>query len=193
MQLIDNRCPNCMGVVKRIPGTNVGECESCGSRFTLAEETVKAAAADAAGEDVDEDDDDEEGSDLEEFFDDFIDSLDDDDDDRDYSVGVELESGKGARRFERGCKYFEIDDGVTVYLVLDTTLMGSGKIGFAIGDDGFYCRDEDGDVGYLNWDDFDEARIEVEGTNLTVAGYKFTTTPTDADTLFEMLCDLQEL
>lgn len=191
MELIDNRCPNCMGVVNRIPGTNIGECDSCGSRFTLPDEKPTRARTD--DDDVDEDEDDEEEADVEGFFDDFLDELENTDADREFSVARELRRGKGRQRLEHAIKYFEIDDDVDVYLVLDTTIFGSGKVGFAIAYDGFYCRDEDGDVAYLDWDDFEDAEIEVEGNNLTVSGYKFISNSDDADTLFEMLCDLQEL
>jgi hypothetical protein len=200
MELIDSRCPNCMGVVSRIRGTNIGECESCGSRFTLPDEKSKRAKDEDVAEEEyedeeeydEEEDDEEDGADLEGFFDDFYDEVRRNGD-REYSVARELNVGKGATRLEHARKYFEIDNDVDVYLVLDTTIFGSGKVGFAIGDDGFYCRDEDGDVSYLDWDDFDDCDIEVDGSKLTIAGYSFISNDDDADTLFEMLCDLQEL
>lgn len=187
MQLIDNKCPNCMGVVVRIPGTSMGECESCGSRFTLEGAPGATGAAD-----VEEEEEERGEVSLDEFFNDFYRQVRRDDD-REFSVGPELESGQGEKRARNARRYFDIDGNPDMYLVLDTTIFGSGKVGFAICEDGWYCKDEEGDVGYLNWEDFDDCRIEVDGSELTVAGYKFTSTDDDADTLFEMLCDLQEI
>lgn len=187
MQLIDTKCPMCMGNVVRIPGTNTGECESCGSRFTLPEEAANMATADGAGEAAGVRD----GRSIEEIVDDFASTLSAKDE-YEFLVGTDLDTGKGKKKQQAARKYFDIGSSPEIYLVLDTTIMGSGKVGFALCEDGFYCKDEDGDVGYLNWEDFADVRIETDDGTIEIGGYPFHTQEEEADLLFDLLCDIQK-
>lgn len=187
MELISMKCPQCMGDVVPFGDGSHGRCECCDSVFALG-----AAASAAANVDSFDDDEEEEEVgelDLAEFFNDFASTLDADAT-FEFFVGTDLDSPKGQSKIAGARKYFDVEDYEDVYLVLDTTIMGSCKVGLAAAEEGLYMKDEDGDKCFLNWEDFSTCELSFEGTTLTIQGSPFFTS--DAETLYDMFDELQE-
>lgn len=187
MELISMKCPQCMGTVEPFGDGSRGKCEYCGSVFALSGAQDASQRAEEADADADLE---VEDVDIEQFFDDFASTLDENED-YEFFIGTDFESGKGPSKLDGARKYFGVEDDEDIYLVLDTTMFGSCKVGFACAESGIYMKDEDGDQCFLSWEDLPESELEVEGNRLTIQGSPFITMPTEADMLFELLCDLQ--
>lgn len=104
---------------------------------------------------------------------------------KDCSFGTPITGGK---RLSRARKYFNIPDEDNVYMIYDSTLLGSCKEGFALCSSGFYCC-IDG-TGYLSWDDFIQANIPLEGS-VNVNEYTFITATDTGKLLSAFLQKLQ--
>lgn len=104
---------------------------------------------------------------------------------KDCSFGTPITGGK---RLARARKYFNIPDEDNVYMIYDSTLLGSCKEGFALCSSGFYCC-IDG-TGYLSWDDFIQANIPLEGS-VNVNEYTFITATDTGKLLSAFLQKLQ--
>ena len=184
MELMILKCPQCMGEVFPYGDGSHGRCECCDSVFSL-----NAAAAGNA-DDAGGANDDEGTIDLEGLFDDFARELDEDDS-YEFLIGCDLESPKGQSKIQAATKYFEIEDDEDVYLVLDTTMFGSCKVGFACCTYGIYMKDDDGDMAFLNWEDYADCELERDGGTITIGGHPFISTPDSAKALYPMLRKLQ--
>lgn len=186
MELVSMKCPQCMGNVLPFGDGSKGRCECCDGVFALGGSKTQQ-------DDVEDFEDEEDGEDLdlEEFFDSFSEELDDDSS-YEFFVGPSLASSKGRSKVKGARKNFDVDDDEEIYLVLDTTIFGNCKVGLACCDSGMYMKDEDGDLGYIAWEDFIDVELDLDGGTLTIDGYPFISTPTDADLLFDLFDDLQE-
>ncbi len=193
MKEISNRCPNCNGIVVPYGKGVYGRCESCDSIFKLDDDD-DIEVDDEDDEDYEEeedDDDDDEGVDLEEWFQDYYDNCDTSEFGSDLQFGDDLTE----KKIGQAVKNFNIDDddAESVYLVLDTTFLGSCKVGFALTDSGMYYIDENDASGFMDWDTFDDARLQTDGGTLKIKRLKFITTPETAGFLFDLLDELQEV
>lgn len=184
MELVSMKCPQCLGNVVPFGDGSKGRCECCDGVFLLGD--AHAAAVD----DVEEGETGEE-FDLEEFFDDFATELDADES-YEFFVGTDLETTKGRSKIAGSRKYFGVEDDEEVFLVLDTTLFGSCKVGLACCTSGIYMKDEDGDQCFLNWEDFSECELERDGGKLYVDGSPFITQSAEAELLFDLFDELQD-
>ena len=82
--------------------------------------------------------------------------------------------GKNVAKKEAAArKHFRVPDGQGICLVLDTTIMGSCKVGFALTDAGMYLRDERGERAALPWRGFSKRALAFDGKVLTVDDYRF--------------------
>ena len=191
MEAISMKCPNCMGDVVPFGNGVYGRCNSCDSVFKLKDDESGVAAG---SEDFDEDDsDDEEAFDFEQFFQDAYDEyVDDESDLSDAYFADRLEDN--ADKISAAVKHFDIDrDGADeVYCVVDTTIFGSCKVGFAVTVSGVYMVDEDGDSAFVDWDDYDDCRIERNGGKLIIDGHPFIMSSDEAKIMARVMRDLQE-
>lgn len=84
---------------------------------------------------------------------------------------------------------FNIPDNEDVFLIYDSTVLGSCKKGFAICTTGFYyCETK---AGYINWEQFRNINISNGFTGLKV-GYELFNASTDGKKLFLILKSIQE-
>lgn len=190
MELVTMKCPQCMGDVIPFGDGSSGRCDCCDSVFALSGATRQAAAATVAANDEPEESTSTD-FDPETFFDDFANELDADDD-YDFLIGIDLETDKGRKKIKAATKYFNIDNDEEIYLILDSTIFGSCKTGFACCESGIYMMDEDGDECYLAWEDFADADLEKQGTKLLISNSPFITTPQSATVLFSTFRRLQK-
>ena len=166
MEAISMRCPNCMGDVIPFDNGAFGRCASCDSVFRLRDgETAGAATADF---------------------------VDDESDLSDAYFGDRLDSNRS--KIDAAVRRFDIDDddAEEVYCVVDTTIFGSCKVGFAVTVSGLYMVDEDGDSAFLDWDDFDDCRIERDGGKLIIGGHPFIMSTDEARIVARVMRDLQD-
>lgn len=191
MEAISMKCPNCMGDVVPFGNGVYGRCNSCDSVFKLKDDESGVAAG---SEDFDEDDsDDEEAFDFEQFFRDAYDEyVDDESDLSDAYFADRLEDNSD--KISAAVKHFDIDrdDAEEVYCVVDTTIFGSCKVGFAVTVSGVYMVDEDGDSAFVDWDDYDDCRIERNGGKLIIDGHPFIMSSDEAKIMARVMRDLQE-
>lgn len=190
MKLVSMKCPQCLGTVVPFGDGAMGRCECCDSVFSL-KDADEEAASEEIDEEEEEEDDEEEEFDFEEFFDDFASELNEDDE-YEFFVGTDLETAKGKTKIEGAKKYFGVEDDEDIYLVLDTTVFGSCKVGLACCTSGIYMKDEDGDQCFLNWEDFASCELEVDGGRLTICNSPFITQATEAELLYDLFDELQD-
>ncbi|ADK67390.1 hypothetical protein Olsu_0266 [Olsenella uli DSM 7084] len=190
MEAISMRCPNCMGDVIPFDNGAFGRCASCDSVFRLRDgETAGAATADFE----DGADDTDDAFDFESFFQNAYDEyVDDESDLSDAYFGDRLDSNRS--KIDAAVRRFDIDDddAEEVYCVVDTTIFGSCKVGFAVTVSGLYMVDEDGDSAFLDWDDFDDCRIERDGGKLIIGGHPFIMSTDEARIVARVMRDLQD-
>lgn len=193
METVSMKCPNCMGDVVPFGNGAYGRCNSCDSVFKLKDEKdVAASGAQADEAEDDEDEDDEEAFDFEEFFQDAYDDLDDADVLSDAFYGDRLDDNH--QKVDQAVKRFGIDDDDAdeVYFVLDTTILGSCKVGLAVTVSGIYLVDEDGDSGFLDWDDYADCDIERDGGRMTIGGHPFIMSSSEARVVTRLMRDLRD-
>lgn len=190
MEAVSMKCPNCMGDVIPYGNGKYGRCNSCDSVFKLRDD-VDEEAYDA--DEFDEEDDDEEVFDFQEFFEEAYDTyVDDRDDLSDCYFGKRLDDN-GFKK-DAAIKHLGVDedDEDEIWCIVDTTIFGSGKVGFAMTTSGIYYVDEDGEQGFIDWDEFDESHITRDGGAIKFCGHKFILSSDEARILVRVLRDLQE-
>ena len=191
MEAISMKCPNCMGDVVPFGNGVYGRCTSCDSVFKLKDGEAETAAA--VSDDVEDEEDDEEGFDFEQFFRDaYAEHVDDESDLSDAYFGDRLDDNPD--KIDAAVKHFGIDDDDAdeVYCVVDTTIFGSCKVGFAVTVSGVYMVDEDGDSAFVDWDDYDDCRIERNGGKVIIGGHPFIMSSDEAKIVARVMRDLQE-
>lgn len=95
-----------------------------------------------------------------------------------------------ARKEAAAREHFAIPADEEVWLILDTTIFGSCKVGFALCGDGMHYRDEHGERGRLGWKRFASCTLADDDGTLLVDGKHFVTTAETAD-LLRLLRQLQ--
>ena len=139
MQLL--KCPACGATVLDQVTSRVVVCEYCGSQFILDEDEADAVLEANAS------DENEEYYNQWESMAEFAqaacsDFLDEHGDDR-FSVTGKIYGGLG------------VDDDEEIFIIHDDTMFGSGKNGFAITENGLYCREMGEPAGiFLDWASF---------------------------------------
>lgn len=162
MQQIDLKCPNCLGKVVPYGDGTYGKCEYCGSVFRLDDGAAVAARETKREEPPAKKKAPYEG-DLKQFFQDFYESLDAEDRmelDKDLYFAGFLQSHKKKETQARQYFFVGEDNTQSIYLVLDTTMLGSGKKGLAITDRGIFYHDDGNHDGYMGWDEFAKAKFK---------------------------------
>ena len=88
-------------------------------------------------------------------------------------------------------KYFGVPKGDAVWLILDTTLFGSCKVGFALCTSGMYAHDERGEDARLSWQKVAKAVLEDDDGTLVVDGNRFIASG-DVDDLIQLFRRIQK-
>ena len=104
----------------------------------------------------------------------------------DVLVGPKVSKKEAAAR-----KYFGIPKGDEVWLILDTTLFGSCKVGFALCTSGMHAHDERGKDAHLSWQKVATATLEDDSGTLVVDGKRFVAAGS-VDDLLKLLRRIQE-
>ncbi len=87
----------------------------------------------------------------------------------DIRWGNRVDEKEGAAR-----KFFGIPRDDDVYMILDTTLFGSCKVGLALCTSGICMKDEDGTVRSIGWGEFGNGMdFSYESGTLVIDGSKF--------------------
>lgn len=87
-------------------------------------------------------------------------------------------------------KHFHVPDGEAIALILDTTILGSCKVGLALCNTGIYYRDERGERGHISWKELDKFKVDFDGSVLTIGDYRFLSK--DGKDLSRLIQKLQE-
>lgn len=157
MKLVPLKCPQCDGDIELLSAT-VGRCKTCGSGFMVEEETAKRKSSSTSSKPKRPSYYNDfpgygEGFDPESFFTTFG-ASDDVKDLTDVFVGPTLQPF----HVDRAGDYFKIEVGEVVYLVIDTSLLNSGKVGLACCQSGIYMKDQGGDRRFMSWERFGQTR-----------------------------------
>lgn len=107
------------------------------------------------------------------------------------SMSDVLWGSKVAKKEEAARKYFGIPKGDAVWLILDTTLFGSCKVGFALCTSGMHAHDERGKDAHLSWQKVAKATLETDGGTLVVDGNRFVASG-EADDLMQLFRRIQK-
>ena len=161
MELISNKCPNCCAMVT-FRGDGIAECEWCGSLFTVhnpagatPSKEAKSKEKEPASEKVFRKIDLEKFSATQEKL--LGECMD-------LFVASRMETSEGKKIDRKIRQNLNIGANERIYAFADTTMMHSGKKGFAILDRGFVMADEDrNDLSYT-WEKFANSKIEYEGS-----------------------------
>ena len=109
----------------------------------------------------------------------------------DGSLSDVLWGSKVSKKEAAARKYFAIPAGEAIWLILDTTLFGSCKVGFALCEGGMRYHDERGKSGCLAWDAFRRATLGNDGGTMLVADRRFVTS-NDTNDMLGLLRKLQK-
>ncbi len=90
---------------------------------------------------------------------------------------------KVSKKEDAARKYFGIPKGDKVWLILDTTLLGSCKVGFALCTSGMHAHDERGKDMHLTWQQFATVSLADDDGTLVVDGKRFIATSAVGDLL----------
>lgn len=152
MQIVTTNCPACGGIYGGKFTSRFITCEYCGSRYALTPEELKSIGfKDEDGDGYDDDD-----------FDSREETVDTNNDPmgiyakRAVEDFLEETANKSSfvstQKIERG---LGLDTASGIYLIHDDTLFKSGKNGFAITSEGFYCREMgDRNAHFVSWSKF---------------------------------------
>lgn len=178
MRLLDLRCPSCGGIIGQGALAKVMVCEYCGSRFALDDD--EASMIMDSPDDVPED---EPASSLSmedfaaEACAEFLNELDDDD------------SFQSAPKILRG---LGVDPAENVFLIHDDTFLKSGKNGFAITENGLYCRELGEQATFRDWASFAKMKEpDLDGCYIRCGSHSVCYF-TDSNSLLPDLLDLYQ-
>ena len=181
MELMSLKCPHCGGNIKFVSASS-GKCEHCGSTFVFSEGAKSG-----------------EGLKLDVF---------------EYSIPFEPaiffaeESTKpearrlidifmgdelSPKRVERARTHFEIPDAEDIFMVMDTTVFNTGKVGMACCTSGIHMKDEDGELCFMSWQDFAklrEGQIRIYKGSLVLGKHEFILLDKDKKYVKEMFRDI---
>ena len=176
MELISNRCTQCMGEVVPMDDGIHAKCPYCGSVYLLPQEGRAAASQD---EQYDDEDYTDGTFDLEEIIARVMGAPEV------YATST-LWGDNVSEKEDAARKFFGIPRDDDVYLILDTTIFGSCKVGLAITTTGLCMKDEDGAARVIDWDEFvSDVTFSYDDGTLEIDGSKFFST--DGDYIFDIL------
>ncbi len=78
-----------------------------------------------------------------------------------------------SKKLDAARKHFRIPSDEKVSLILDTTILGSCKVGLALCDTGIFFNDERGKRESLTWKQVKPLEIAFDGSALTIGEYRF--------------------
>ena len=165
MELLTQRCTQCMGEVEPMGDGIHAKCPYCGAVYLLPDNERAAFQGDGT---FDGDEGDEDGGvDLEAIVASVMEPV------RGQLIGslwgAEVEQKSGAAR-----KFFGIPHDDYIFYILDTTIFGSCKVGLAFATSGIHMKDEDGAVRCVGWDELhDETNFSYGGGTLYIDGSEF--------------------
>ena len=157
MKVITVSCPSCGAQIEGKITRGLMTCAYCGTRFALEGEELEALVGGTEAED-EEYVSDEDLESVEDFAREAC---------QEFREAVGGSSFRETHKIRAG---LSILDDAEVFLIHDDTIFESGKNGFAITDDGFYCRDlGEGEAHFLYWGDLAAAgKPYVEGQYVMV-------------------------
>lgn len=180
MQIVSINCPSCGAFYNGAFTSRFITCEYCDSRFALSkDELIALGFEDADGDGYDDNDKGNKpkakpkakaavpanAGPLYEYARDQC---------RDFLDKNKADASK-FRSTSKILQGLDIKSSDDVYLIHDDTLFGSGKNGFAITDNGIYCREfGDGTSHFVSWDDFtqtdrpelDDSYVRQDGVSI---------------------------
>lgn len=110
-----------------------------------------------------------------------------------YLKGVSLKQsvyGSGIARKDRLARgNFRIPSGEELYLILDTSLLGTCRTGLALGSKGIYFVDDRGRGGGIGWNSIKSYKLACSNTVLAIGDYRFTSY--DSAVLGKLLAEIQ--
>ena len=135
MEILSLKCPQCAGDLK-IVGPNHAMCKHCGSSFLLGNEGESVKDATASGF-YGEFPEYGQGFVPAKFFSDFA-AKHQGEQFKDIFVGETLTPD----HIEESIRYFKVPQTEPVYLVVDTSIFNTGRVGFACCETGIYYRED---------------------------------------------------
>ena len=164
MELLTQRCTQCMGEVEPMGDGIHAKCSYCGAVYLLPDNERAAFQGDGTfdGGEGDEDG----GVDLEAIVANVMEPM------RGQLTsslwGAEVEQKSGAAR-----KFFGIPHDDYIFYILDTTIFGSCKVGLALTTSGICMKDEDGAVRCVSWDELLQLDFSYRDGTLFIDGSQF--------------------
>ena len=117
------------------------------------------------------------------------------------SVSLEMASGcvygnpinSSNPKLNKVRKFFGIPNDESIFIILDSTVFGSGKSGFAIGADGiYYCLFNE--QGKISWDEFRKAAIKKGFSSIKIGELDFTcSVGVEQNGLYSILSNLKSV
>lgn len=185
MQTIIIACPACGGTYSGPLTGKFITCEYCGTRYSLSKDEIDALGlADADGADEVPADD---------YVDDGMAPMDEYASERckAFLKRADQSSFASSGKILRG---LAIPDGSEVYLIHDDTMFKTGKNGFAITNDGLYCREfAEKTINFVNWKGLAECEeLTCEDCYIRVDGISVCYFTDDSDVLKDGLLKLYQ-
>lgn len=97
------------------------------------------------------------------------------------------------KKLIRARQFFKIPDSEMVFLILDSTIFGSGKVGFAIGTNGlYYCLSKN--IGMIGWNEFKTLEVKKGLSAIKIGKLEFTCNiGAEQESLYAVLNNIQSL
>lgn len=187
MQVISVNCPSCGGPYSgSIAGRSI-TCEYCGTRYVLDDHEfgLFGGASGAAGADRAEGGYAHSGVAMADFAREACEKFL-----QNRKVREDASSFVSSDKVVRG---LGIADGDEIFLIHDDTMFHSGKNGFAITREGFYCRELGDSSHFVSWEEFGQGgEPERESGSINQDGVSICYFTDDSSLLKYQLMDLYE-
>jgi len=185
MQTIAISCPACGATFSGPLTGRVITCEYCGTRYSLSKDELEALGLADAG-DADE-------VPADDYVDDGMAPMDEYASERckAFLKRADQSSFTSSGKILRG---LAIPDGSEVYLIHDDTMFKTGKNGFAITNDGLYCREfAEKTINFISWKDLAEGdELELDDSYIRLDGMSVCYFTDDSDVLKDGLLKLYQ-